>query len=178
MVEDKRYWDQILIEQLGVGKWGVKIYEILIGWNPEIADRFGWSRKIKSMHKELCLFKWVGSFIICWNPLRDVNESNFVPSVVLMLSDNQEEDLTLKSPVTKVKYGFCWLIFRSFITKSSKLVRFIISLTEWTINYWYKHFLSQFWKPRIFKIPYISSPNGNSFYKSPSFYITWMVRSN
>ena len=178
MVEDKRYWDQILIEQPGDGEWGVKMYEILVGWNPEIADRFGWSRKIKSMHKELCFFKWVGSFIICWNPLRDVNESNFVPSVVLMLSDNQEEDLTLKSPVTKVKYGFCWLIFRSFITKSSKLVRFIISLTEWTINYWYKHFLSQFWKPRIFKIPYISSPNGNSFYKSPSFYITSMVRSN
>ena len=125
MVEDKRYWDQILIEQPGDGEWGVKMYEILIGWNPEIADRFGWSRKIKSMHKELCFFKWVGSFIICWNPLRDVNESNFVPSVVLMLSDNQEEDLTLKSPVFKVK-----LSHYRIITKSSKLIRFIISLTE------------------------------------------------
>ena len=55
------------------------------------------------MLEELCLCISIGSFIICWNPLKDVNESNFVPSVVLISSNHEEEDLTLKSPVTKSK---------------------------------------------------------------------------
>ena len=117
-------------------------------WISELTDKFGWSVKIKSMQEELCLFRWIGLFIICWNALQDVNESNFVPSVVLMSPHYQEEDLALKSPVTKVKYGFRWLISRIIFSKiQQKLVKFIISLTGWTINYWYKYFfvvLNQF----------------------------------
>ena len=104
MVGDRRYWNQILIEQFGNGKCGVKMYEYV--WISELTDRFGWSVNIKSMQEELCLYIWVGSFIVCWNPLQDVNESNSVPSVVLMSSDHQEVGLALKSSLAKVKIWF------------------------------------------------------------------------
>ena len=72
------------------------------------------------MQEELCLCIWVGSFIICWHQLPDVNESNFVPSVVLISSDHQEKDLALKSPLTKVKYGFHRFISRNVFSKFTK----------------------------------------------------------
>ena len=75
-------------------------------WISELTDKFGWSVKIKSMQEELFLCIWVGSLITSWNPLQDVNKNNFLPSVVLISSNHQEEHLALNSPVTKVKYGF------------------------------------------------------------------------
>ena len=50
------------------------------------------------MQEEFCRRIWFDPFIICWNPSQDVNESNSIPSVVLMSSDHQEENLTLTSP--------------------------------------------------------------------------------
>ena len=89
-------------------------------WIPELTERFGWYIKIKSMQEELRLCIWFGSFIICWNPVQDVNESNLVLSMVLISSDHYEEDLALKSPVTKVNYGFRLFIPRSSFSKFSK----------------------------------------------------------
>ena len=73
------------------------------------------------MREELCLFIWICSIIICCNWLQDVNESNFDPSVVLMSSDHQEEDLTLKSPLTRIKYGFLDLYVEAFSQNSAKI---------------------------------------------------------
>ena len=72
------------------------------------------------MQEELWIFIWVGLFLTCWNPLKDVNKNNFVPYEVLMPSDHSEEDLALQSPVNNVKYGFCWFIFRGIFSKFSK----------------------------------------------------------
>ena len=72
------------------------------------------------MQEDLFLCIWVGSFMICWKPLQNVNESNFVPSFMLMSSDHQEEDLVLKSLLIKVKYGFHRFKSRSIFSKFSK----------------------------------------------------------
>ena len=73
------------------------------------------------MREELCLFIWICSIIICWSRLQDVIENNFDPSVVLMSSDHQEEDLALKSPLTRVKYGFVDLYIEAFSLNSAKI---------------------------------------------------------
>ena len=110
---DIKFWLSNLVMQL-------RCKDVWISELIELTDGFGWSVKIKSIQEELWFFIWVGSFIICRNPLQDVNESNFVPSVVLMSSNHQEEELTLKSPVTKVKYGFRLFISRSIFSKFKK----------------------------------------------------------
>ena len=62
----------------------------------------------------------VGSFINWENPLEDVSENNFYPSIVSVSSDHQEEDLELKSPATTDKDGL--RLFMSF-KKISELDR-------------------------------------------------------
>ena len=53
-------------------------------WIPELTYKFGWCVKIILLEEELCSCIWVGAFIICWNPLQDINQRDFVQSVVLM----------------------------------------------------------------------------------------------
>ena len=57
------------------------------GWTPELTGWFGWSVNINPMQKELCLCVWVSSSIICWSLLKDISESSFVPSAVLLLNE-------------------------------------------------------------------------------------------
>ena len=81
-------------------------------WTTEFTHRFSWSVKIKLIHEVLFVWMCIGSFINWESPLEDVSENNFNPSIVSVSLDHQEEDLELKSPVTKDKDGLS--LFMSF----------------------------------------------------------------
>ena len=67
------------------------------------------------MQEELLVCICVDSFINWGNPLEEVIENNFDPSVVSMSLDHHEEDLSLKSPVITDKNGLrSFMLLKSF----------------------------------------------------------------
>ena len=74
-------------------------------WTPEVTDKFGWSAKTKSMKQELFF-------------------ELFVPSEVLISSDYQDEDLSLKSPVITDTVSLHLLMSLKSCSRSDKWVKF------------------------------------------------------
>ena len=92
MEGDFQYWDLSL--QCVMWWWHLEFKEYV----PQLTTTFGWSVKIKSVQE----LEWdstsVGSDITSWKLRKDVSASKYVPSIVVLSSFNQDEDLVLKSP--------------------------------------------------------------------------------
>ena len=73
--------------------------------------------KTKSIQVKLFVCISVGSLINCENPFEDVSEYNFVTSEVLIVSDHQDEDLALKSPVITDTVGLAKRSYYQIKTK-------------------------------------------------------------
>ena len=77
-----------------------------VGMNLHLNPTLDWLVRIRLIQLEDCCRMWVGSEISCFIPYKDVIESSWAPSGVVVSLIDQLQDLTLKSPIISTKSAF------------------------------------------------------------------------
>ena len=94
---------------------------ILIKWGmePDSITRLGWEINNRSIYEGESVKIWIGSLINCCKPNWHVIASILEPSLVVLSSLYQFNDLALKSPRTTNKYGLLLAILSKLSSKLS-----------------------------------------------------------
>ena len=99
------------------------------GCVPQLTTKFGWSVKIKSIQELEWGSRCVGSDISWWKFSKDVSASKCVPSLFVLSSFHQDEDLALKLPRVMVNKELVEAVLLRSSSKSDR--KFSNSVLSW-----------------------------------------------